>query len=262
MRALVVTAPASEGELAADALWAMGVLAVEERTAGAGMVELWTALGDHGDGPTRELRWPWRWEHVDDKVTDSWRAFACAVEVMPGLVVAPAWAPAPDDPSAVTIHIEPGSTFGLGDHPTTMLCLRALRRLISPACSLLDVGAGSGVLAVAGRMFGAGRVVATDIAAESVPVGEANAARNGVTGVRFTTDPLGEISGPFDVVVANILAPTLIDLAEQLVAATADVLVVSGLIEGRYQHVVDALAPLHLRQVDRDRGWVALTLRR
>ncbi len=262
MRALVVTAPADDAELAADVLWSMGVLAVEERAVNATTVELWTSVGEHCEEPAVPLRWPWRWEQVDDDVADTWRAFAQPVEVMAGLVVAPAWAPAADHGAAVTLSIEPGSTFGLGDHPTTMLCLRALRRLVTAECSLLDVGSGSGVLAIAARAFGAGHVVATDIADESVPVGQANAARNGVSGVRFTTDSLEQIDGRFDIVVANILAPTLIELADQLVAATAATLVVSGLIDGRYEHVVDALAPLQLDEIDHERGWVAITLRR
>jgi ribosomal protein L11 methyltransferase len=108
-------------------------------------------------------------------------------------------------------------------------------------------------------------VVAIDISPASVPVTRHNATLNGVADrVDVSTTPLAEIEGAFDVVVANILAPTLIELAPDLARLTArgGSLVVSGVLDGRFDHVVAALTPLQAVRVDRLDGWAAVTLRR
>lgn len=279
MLALVLTVPAGEAELAADALWALGVVAVEERPVGAGadpesgtedhLVELWTSLGDDPDPVARAAegfpaRWRWHTVEVDDAVMESWRAHAVPSWVTPDLVVVPDWLEVDVADDVTVLRIEPGPTFGLGDHPTTVLSLRALRAVHRPEATVLDVGCGSGVLAVAAARFGSPYVAATDIAPAAVGITRANAARNGVEGrVDVSTEPLDRFEEPFDVVVANILAPVLVDLAAHLVRLTAasGVLIVSGLLDGATDHVEAALAPMQV--VDRltREGWVALVLR-
>ena len=259
MKALVVSVSADEVEVASDALWGLGVVAVEERAAGE-WVELWTSLGDH-PGEV-DLPWPWRFEEVDERVADTWREHAEPTEVEPGLVVRPAWVPFAAPPGSTVLHIEPGATFGMGDHPTTVLCLRAARRLVSPGCTVLDVGCGSGVLAVAAMVFGAGRAEGVDIAPAAVPVTLANALANEVEVAVSTTD-LADVSNTFDIVLANILAPTLVALAPDLkrVLAPGGRMVVSGILADAHQHVLDALAPLQVERVETLDGWAAVTLR-
>jgi ribosomal protein L11 methyltransferase len=276
--ALVLTVPAGEAELAADALWALGVLAVEERP-GAGdaagvttedrFVELWTSLGDDPHTVRRAAeafpaRWRWRIVEVDGRVAEAWREHAVPTWVTPDVVVVPAWLDVDVAPGTTAIWIEPGAAFGLGDHPTTVLVLRALRSLWWPDATVLDVGCGSGVVAVAAALTGAPYVEAIDISAAAVDATNANARRNGVEGrVVASTRPLAEVDGPYDVVVANILAPALVELAPELrrVTAPAGVLVVSGVLDGAFDHVVGALAPMHvIDRLTRD-GWAALVLR-
>lgn len=280
--ALVLTVPAGEVELASDALWALGVLAIEERAPeGAAapdgttddLVELWTSLGDDVESVARAAggfpsRWRWRLVEVDPAVADSWRAHAAPSWVADDLVVVPAWIPfeppASAPPGLIVVRIEPGSTFGLGDHPTTVLSLRAMRAAMWRGASVLDVGCGSGVLAVAAAVLGAASVEAIDVSPAAVEATTANAEANGVGHlVHASTTPLAELDGTFDVVVANILAPTLIELAEDLrrVLDRGGLLVVSGLLADRTEHVVAALAPLVC--VDRAvrEGWTALTFR-
>jgi ribosomal protein L11 methyltransferase len=163
------------------------------------------------------------------------------------------------------VHIEPGATFGLGDHPTTRLSMVALRRVLSAHAdaTVLDVGCGSGVLAIGAVLLGARSAVGIDITPAAVPTTLDNAVRNGVDGrVQVSTTPLAEVEGTFDLVVANILAPTLVELADDLlrVLSTDASLVISGVLDGRYSHVVDALAPAHVVAVDVLDGWAAVTL--
>ena len=268
MRALVLTVARREAELAADDLWALGVMAVEERaSADAGSIELWTSLGDDGPSLTetlRHLRWPWRLETVDEAVSETWRNFALPTWVDDDLVVHPAWVDPGDVDAAIAIAIEPGSTFGMGDHPTTTLSMRALRRAVVPGDRVLDVGCGSGVLAIAACRFGAAHAIGIDISPAAVPTTEHNAAINGVSDhVRVSITPLAEIDAMFEVVVANILAPALVALANDLrrVLAADGTLIISGILAERHQHVLDALAPLRVvGREDRD-IWTAISLR-
>jgi ribosomal protein L11 methyltransferase len=273
MLALVVTVSANDTEVASDELWSLGVVAIEERTTDdPDLIELWTSLGDDAgaiEAALGGLRRSWRFEPIDESVSETWRAFAGPTWVDDDLVVHPAWVGDPvrahGAPGSVTsIAIEPGATFGLGDHPTTVLTMRAMRSVLRSGDVLLDVGCGSGVLAIAGCLLGASRSVGIDISPAAVPTTVANAVRNGVGDrVTVSTTPLSEVHETFDVVLANILAPALIELSSDLrrVLAPGGALVVSGILADRHDHVLEALLPLRpVDRVDQD-GWTAVTLR-
>lgn len=285
MLVLVVTAPAAGAELVADRLWAAGARGVEERavTTATGVpdVELRAVLGEDRRVLARIARSlpgrpTWRVDDVDPTPAASWRDHATPVEVVPGLVVAPAWIDDPRGTAApggttapgktTVITIEPGAAFGLGDHPTTRRTLALLVRELElrPGATVADIGCGSGVLAAAAAVSGARSVRAVDVAAAAVEATIDNARRNGVAELIQADDtPVGELDGPFEVVVANLLAPTLVALADDLrrLVAGDGTLVVSGLLANRYQHVVDALAPLRVSGVSEEDGWVAVVLR-
>jgi ribosomal protein L11 methyltransferase len=276
MLALVVTVPAGEVELASDALWALGVAAIEERptdgevaTTEDRFVELWTSLGTDVDAVTSAAeafpnRWRWRTVAVDAAVVESWRAHAVPSWVDQHLVIVPAWKDVDVAPGVLRVDIDPGAAFGLGDHPTTVLTLRLLRELIWPGATVLDVGCGSGVLSVVAARLGAPYVAAIDISPAAVEATTDNAARNGVAGaVTASTTPLSEVTDEFDVVLANLLAPTVVELAAHLtrVTTTAGALIVSGVLEDRYDHVLAALAPMRVVQTATREGWAALLLR-
>lgn len=272
MRSFVVTVPADEAELAVDVLFAAGVAAVEERAADApGQVELWTHVGDEQaaidrTAATLAAGWQWRVDEVDESVADTWRRHAVPIAVTDRLTIVPAWLDR-EGIDGTIIDIDPGSAFGLGDHPTTQLTLRALLRRLDAApngpARLLDVGCGSGVLAIAAALAGVPQVEAIDIHAAAVEATQANAARNGVAAqIAASTMPLAEVAGTFDVVLANVLAPVLVDLAADLrrVTAPGGLLVISGVLDGRFDHVVDALSPMSVRRVDTSDGWAAVEL--
>jgi ribosomal protein L11 methyltransferase len=264
---LVVSTSANDVELASDILWSLGVVAIEERDV-AGSIELWTSLGDDRDAAAAEVSqrlaaWSWRFVEVDETIADTWRQHSQPVRVDPDLVICPAWVPFDAEPGVTVLRVEPGATFGLGDHPTTILSMRAVRAALRPGSTVLDVGCGSGVLAIGACALGASRAVAIDISPASVAVARANAVANGVADrVDVSNTPLSAMDGEFDIVVANILAPTLVELAGDLVrtVSPSGVLIVSGILADRHDHVEAALQPM--RRIRRDvlDGWAALTL--
>jgi ribosomal protein L11 methyltransferase len=278
VRVLVVTVPVASAELVADALWVRGARGVEERAVAGGAggersVELVTVLGDDLAVVERVARSlpggpPWRVDDVDPTPATTWRDAAVPVVVADGLVVVPAWwaQDAPDVPAgATTISIEPGAAFGLGDHPTTQLALAEVAGELAgrPGATVADIGCGTGVLAIGAALLGASAVRAVDVSPAAVAATLDNARRNGVADlVDVDGSPAGTLTGPYDVVVANILAPTLVALAADLTRLTAPhgTLVVSGVLAGRHGHVVDALAPWRVVRVTEESGWAALAL--
>jgi ribosomal protein L11 methyltransferase len=183
--------------------------------------------------------------------------------------VRPSWIDAPPPPGFVEVVLDPGMAFGTGSHPTTALCLAALSDLLlaRPGAAVLDVGTGSGLLAIAARKLGAGRVAANDEDPVAVAVARENAARNAAA-LELTGDPVQAIAGTFDVVVANILANVLVALAPALAAklAPGGVLLLSGILapqeaEVRAAHLAEGLAPLPGGD-RRDGEWSLLALRR
>jgi ribosomal protein L11 methyltransferase len=169
----------------------------------------------------------------------------------------------------VEVVLDPGMAFGTGSHPTTSLCLAALSDLLAarPGASVLDVGTGSGLLAIAARKLGAGRVAANDNDPVAVEVARENAARNGAA-VELTGAPPAAIPGTFDLVVANILANVLVALAPALAAklAPGGVLLLSGILapqeeEVRSAHLAAGLTPLPGGD-RRDGEWSLVALRR
>jgi ribosomal protein L11 methyltransferase len=266
---LVLTVPATEVEQAADALWSLGVMAVEERAGDGSMVQLCTSLGDDPATVTRAAeafpaRWRWHLEEVDDRVAETWRQHVQPSWITQDLVVVPAWVPFDAPDGVLALRIEPGTAFGMGDHPTTMLTLRALGDVLWNGATVLDIGCGSGVLSVAAARLGASTVEAIDISDAAVTATQSNAAANGVGSlVHASTTAAGELAGPYDVIVANILAPALVGLAGELkrLLQPAGVLVISGVHADRHDHVAAALAPLQVTDRATKDGWAVLTLR-
>jgi ribosomal protein L11 methyltransferase len=274
VRAFVVSIPGAnrqEAELAADQLWQLGVRAIEERTVVQG-IELWTTVGGGEDAIDRAVasiadRWSSRVVDVNVEPVDTWREFAKPVWATPDLVVVPAWQSHSFDGDPLVLRIEPGAAFGLGDHPTTELSLRALVSLLPthPAkpLAVLDVGCGTGVLAITAARLGASRVRAVDVASAAVEATTANALLNGVAGhVDVDTAPAATLDVGYEIVVANILAPALVSLADDLRRLTAlgGHLVISGILADSHAHVLEALAPMSVVNREILNGWIAVTL--
>jgi ribosomal protein L11 methyltransferase len=200
---------------------------------------------------------------------DAWKEHYRPQRVGRRVVVRPPWfayAPEGDD---VVVVLDPGMAFGTGLHPSTRLSVLGLETELRSGMSVLDVGSGSGVLAIAAALLGAGFVAAVDIEPVAVRATRENAARNGVAEriavAEGSAGPGGPVTGTYDLVLANIIARVLIELAADLAAATAPggTLVLAGIIEGREAEVRAAFDALDLAFVRRaqEEDWVSLVYR-
>lgn len=179
------------------------------------------------------------------------------VEITPTFWVVPSWHAAPMAAQQV-IRLDPGLAFGTGTHPTTRMCLRWIARHAQAWPRVLDYGCGSGILAIGAALHGAGEVDAVDIDPAAVQATLANAATNGVH-LRAGSAELA--SGPYTLVLANILAKPLTLLAPLLAGHVepGGQLVLAGILERQVGELQAAYAPwCGLQVVDREEDWVLL----
>lgn len=160
------------------------------------------------------------YSHLDEQVwAESWKAFFHPHPITPGLVVKPTWCDYSPRPGEQVIEIDPGMAFGTGTHPTTSLSIQLLEKYCRPGQGVLDVGTGSGILLIAAAKLGAGRLVGVDNDPMALGVARANLLQNNLPPERFALicgHLLAPITGPHDLVVANILADVIIELLDTL----------------------------------------------
>ena len=169
------------------------------------------------------------------------------------------------DPAAVVVALDPGLAFGTGTHPSTALCLEWLAGAKLAGKTVLDYGCGSGLLAIAALRLGAARADCVDIDPQALLATRENARANGVEQRLHVSGPQDFVVAPHDVVLANILARPLIELAPRLCAALAPGgdLVLAGLLESHADEVAAAFAPWCDWQAPaRHEGWIRLHGRR
>jgi ribosomal protein L11 methyltransferase len=255
-----------EVDTASGVLWGAGVTGIEEIDLDDGRRRLLAGCDEDGAATVVEAlggRWAVAsYAAAYDGWLDAWRPFAQTVRVG-RFVVHPAWEEPDVGPGDVTVAIDAERAFGQGNHPTTRLVVGALDALIEPGHSVLDVGCGSGVLSVVAARTGASRVVAVDIEEAAVAATSANAERNGVGAtVEASATPVQEVTGAFDVVVANILAPVLVELAPAVAARVAPgkTLVLSGLLSSQRDEVLAAYPGFVVEAETEIDGWLCCTI--
>jgi ribosomal protein L11 methyltransferase len=280
--ALTADVQEEDAEVIASLLWDLGTAGLEVRDTEAaplpgvrgpaeGEAILIAAFGTEEEAETARAAVATAFPHtrlslggfVDEDWSLAWRARIRCTRVG-RLWVGPPWQEAPKD--AVALHIEPKMAFGTGDHPTTALCLAAVDDFLGQhqGCTVLDVGTGTGILALAARKLGAARVVAVDTDTLSVQLAKENAEANKIQGVEFSTMPLAEVEGRFDLVLANILANTLVEMAQPLAARLQKTLVLSGILHHQAEDVARAFAAEGLVQgpTATEGEWVCLVFQR
>ena len=202
---------------------------------------------------------------------DAWKRHFKTLRITRSLVIVPSWDSHEAERDDLLLHLDPGQAFGTGDHATTRMLLRAIQDMADAGAdfsSFLDVGTGSGILALgASRFWPKARGVATDIDPLALTAAEENFQRNDVTNIEVTSKALEDIDGEFPLVLANIQSDVLAKMAPTLRARTekGGHLFLSGILQGQEEAVFEAFEQAGFVQEktsldDRDSDWIAIQM--
>ncbi len=186
----------------------------------------------------------------DEDWNKKWKSFFEPVKVTPRIVIKPSWRKYRQQWDEIIIELDPGMAFGTGTHPSTRMCLRAIEKLTAifqgkKNTGLLDVGTGSGILAIAASLLGIEKVVGIDIDHQAILCAQKNVKKNNAAeNISLSTTSLNKIEGIFPIVVANIFPHVLIDMKEKLSARLdgGGFLILSGILREKAAEVVAAFS--------------------
>lgn len=203
-------------------------------------------------------------EVADEDWLGEWKRSWQPVEVGQRFIIAPPWAEIPDEHERIVVRIEPGMAFGTGTHETTRLCLAAIEKYFAGR-SFLDVGTGTGILAIAAaKLFPDARIEACDTDAEAVAIACENARLNGVADrITFRVGTVEEATASADLVCANLTADAIVSLLPSILTVTCGRLILSGILDTQVEGMTARLlergvsAPLEIIQ---DGEWIALVI--
>jgi ribosomal protein L11 methyltransferase len=265
---VVLAANEGASEAASAVLLARGAHGVERRPIGPGRVLVCGQFIEDGDAERvvaalRSEGWPAAARPDGGGHLTAWENHTRPVRVSDRLWVCFPWSEFDRAQAPAVVEIDPDRAFGTGDHPSTRLLLAELADRVRGGEAVLDVGCGSGVLSISAARLGADKVTAIDLRRVAVTTTEANAARNGV-GDKLCAlhGPLGAVMGTFDVVVANIGAETLVELAADVQSrvASGGWVGLSGLSVAQVSKVVAAFWDLDVVSVPELDDWAAVVL--
>lgn len=259
-----VTVHQEESEIVSDFLWSHGVVAIEEISCENSMSCLRSSVGEdpqaflallHREFPTIAFAIV----HVEKSVSETWRHFAQPTWIDDDFVIVPQWLTAPA--ATRVLLIEPLDTFGLGNHPTTVLAMRLAMSHIPQQSKVFDLGTGSGVLAIAAAKFLACTALAYDIAHGAQQALRLNATLNDVNEVSWID---GYPHHTVDVVLANILAPVLIEEAMNISTTVRQggVVILSGMRLDQLDKVLENFLNYECIDSMELDGWVAVALQK
>lgn len=201
---------------------------------------------------------------ADQDWTARWKETLPVLHVGERLVIKPSWRDYTRASNEIILEIDPGQAFGTGLHPTTQVCLRALEQQIEPGMQILDLGTGSGILAIAAAKLANVDILAIDIDPKAATAARANVRVNEVTDtVRVRHGTLQDIDTAYDLILANLLSSILVRMADEGLVEflhPAGKIVASGILEEQLPEVTAAFRSNHMRTVDilQQDDWVAV----
>ncbi len=206
----------------------------------------------------------------EEEWADSWKKYYKPIKTGKKIVIVPVWEKYDAKDGEITVLMDPGMAFGTGTHETTRLCASLLEKYVKPGCRMLDVGCGSGILAICASKLGAAECFACDIDPVSVKVAKENADLNNTPNVTCRVSDLlksvDKADGGYNVTTANIVADVIIRLAPDIggFMASDGVLIVSGIIVERRDEVVAALDANGFEVFDdaTENGWYCAAVRK
>lgn len=200
---------------------------------------------------------------MDEDWRNNWKKFFNPTPVGEKILIRPTWREDYDPEGRVVLNIDPGLAFGTGNHETTRLCLETIEKYVKSGDTVLDVGCGSGILAIASLLLGAQSAVGVDIDEVAVRTAVENAELNGVS-TKFTAivgDLTDKVEGKYNLVVANIVADAIISLSKGVrqFMNPDSVYIMSGIIDTRGDEVAEAVGrDFNIIARYEDNGWVCL----
>jgi ribosomal protein L11 methyltransferase len=255
-------------------LWELGALGVEERdqttlNKSAGGVTLVASFAD--DAAAESAReglepLPARIEHVvGDGWRDAYKQYFKVTRLGARLVIRPSWESYVAEPTDVVVTVDPGRAFGTGTHESTRLLMAALDARVRGGERVLDVGCGTGILAICALKLGARDALCIDVDPDAVAVTRENAELNGVTDcVRADVTPVEDVPDSYPLVLANIQANVLTPLAAPIAARVrpGGLLLLSGILVGQETEVLAAYPAFALEASPVEGEWIALILKK
>ncbi|PIE61489.1 MAG: 50S ribosomal protein L11 methyltransferase [Desulfobacterales bacterium] len=184
---------------------------------------------------------------VDEKDwADAWKDYFNVTRITDRIVVKPEWKPYTPKPADVVIHIDPGMAFGTGTHPTTAMCIECMETHLTSGQTVLDVGCGSGILMIAAAKLGAANIFGIDVDPMAVDITRKNLEKNKIDPSLYAleTTTLDTIPNThYDLIVANIIAQVIVDIAGDIKKRMVPqgVAILSGIIKDRRADVLDAM---------------------
>ncbi len=210
---------------------------------------------------------------VDNCATEdwvnNWKQYFHPMPIGKKLLIRPTWEDEYDAEGRKVLHIEPGLAFGTGSHPTTKLCLETLEKHITGNSTVLDIGCGSGILSIASLLLGAKSAFGVDIDSLAVKTAMANAEENGFDKRQFNVvqgNLSDNVSGKYNVVVANIVADIIIEFNKDVGRFLDDdgIYITGGIIESREDEVLYSFKQNHFEVLERfeEKGWLVFVLKK
>jgi ribosomal protein L11 methyltransferase len=205
---------------------------------------------------------------AEEDWVEAWKERLNVLRIGRHIVIRPSWRDYAPEPGDIVIQLDPGMAFGTGLHPTTQMCLVALEELMRLEAAVLDLGTGSGILAIAAAKLGAGHVLAVDRDPVAVKTARGNLVTNGVQEIVSVMEgSLEEVSGNYDLVVVNILAKVIVEMMQEGLATrlhSGGRLITAGIIADQESEVVAALERGGLTAIERQQreDWVRLVASR